>query len=58
VTVLWAEKGEAEVALPLAAARATLINVQGGEQPLTVAARRVSLHLTGSPLYVREELAP
>jgi len=58
VTVLWAEKGEADVSLPLTATRVTLISVQGGEQPVAAGTRRVSLHLTGSPRYVREELAP
>ncbi len=55
VTVLWMEKGEGDVTLPVRAGKLTLLNLQGDPQPVQVDHERVKLHLTASPVYVRED---
>jgi hypothetical protein len=55
VTVLWAEKGEAEVAVPVHQPHVTLVNRRGESQPFRVEDGHVTLCVTGSPVYVRDE---
>ena len=55
ITVMWKEKGEADVTLPVRAGKVTLLNREGVAQPVQVDHGRVKLHLTGSPVYVQED---
>jgi hypothetical protein len=57
VTVAWAEKGEADAELPVRAARVTVVSRSGKAEEATPRRGRLPLHLTGSPVFVREERA-
>lgn len=54
VVVAWAEKGEGEAELPWSAARAQVVDRNGTAREVAVTNGRLSLRLTGSPVFVRE----
>jgi len=54
VTVVWAEEGQVEAAVPVASRSVTVIDRTGAEQTLSPTDGMVPLHLTGSPVFVTE----
>jgi hypothetical protein len=55
VTVAWAAEGEADLEVPVTGNNLRLINRLGESSPVPVAGGRAKLHLTGSPVFLRED---
>jgi len=55
VVVAWAVKGEADVELPVGPRQVSIVDRAGAAQSVTPKAGKLRIHLTGSPVFIREE---